>query len=1053
MADLSIKLDKKSTSDNNLIPFYIVAKQNNQTILTAWSTNSAIGGDSALIAKTSGFDNTQPTTVEVYNLGKKVNNVKISILHFYPEANQSDGGVSKDVSAGSLDTLIFSCPTSSQFYGTFIRVYNSELSQVNSGVDYRLSQANVESYKVGDASFVTHLTPNVTNNPNYITAIPIVQSAIPVIDNFIAGQAQSITGTACANATIDFWGFDPAIASTYGETYGSGGAGDFLIQSVTANSSGVWILNTNTFDSYGYFAFATCPNKSKSEKSLLHNVTALPLSTIAIIDDTITNNSTEITGTIGTASSSMKVEVYLAGTQSGNLLANAVITGTTWKITRGVEFPQNTILSVGSLMYVRQRENTGKDFSTFSSGTTIKGGQLNPLSVVSVVSAPQTYVNEEVNVTGFATGASLVITLGNGSIASTVGVDYSIVNITGGYRVTFLKENTFRFRQTKPGYTISTDFIVIVGTTRPVLAIPVLNSYSINVGGIVTVTNQGSVGYTNIAIYKEGTLTSIEQSYYTLASEVYTFLVAGKYKFVGQKTELNDSGFSNELTVAQIVTTPTPILTVTNGREFRCDNLNNGSITTKTIEVWKNGIAQTPLITTQATSYLFQNMSEDKFKIRFKILNKNYSEFSNEIDITAVSLTPIITSWDSVLSGLGTSIFLGTGVAGSTVSVYKNDNANVLFSVSVNNSGNWTYTAISSGNYKFTQFTVNKSISSNTANYTVTDAVVITNKTKAPKILTVGPIIAGSSISGTIEASQPTTINVYRGSYLSGMSPTYTLSAIEGNWTFPTIISDFGDYQFCAIENGKIISDPTVPIFSVVRQKSTSPVLINAPLLSIPAILSASSPNLSTVKIYKENIVVDHFLIDTTAIHLNGIWNWSALVAGNYQVTVTEVNKTESSKSIITEVTLDCGSLHIRTPSTDQTLFPNTITEEIDDNGIKIGIIPQTTRTDFTKFLITVSIVSNLGETTELMNTTIAYPTKNEYLYFTIPKIKCPIVGTVILIFIKAVDIASEQTFPCIANVSYVITATPIVKLASCLNIVLIEPIQNTNKLKLTLSR
>ena len=938
MADLSIRLAVSDINHNNLTPFYIVVKQNNSIILSAWSTTPYINSDPQLLNKLTGnYNNTIPVTIELYNLGKKVNNVKADIIHYYIEAGQSSGGNTVDIASGTKGELSFTCPTSSEFYGTWVRIYNHEANQTNSGVNYRAAGTNIESFKASDSSFISTLTPNIATNPNYIVAAGLV--------------APTVSAT--------------TILSTDSLTISGMIAGDilrFLVNGVRQENDNIIIQSTGLI--------------------------VIPMS-----------------GYIGS--------VYF------------------YYVRSGVSSPNSETVTV-----------------------TENASQLPILTVINTLSLPKNYVGEKVNVTGFTSGASLLITLGNGTISSTVGTDYNISNISGGgFQVTFLRADIFHFRQTKPSFLTSPDLFTNVEATRPILPIPILSIYTATVGGNTIVTNQSTVEYSNINIYKDGNLVIESEGNHTVSGSTYTFLRVGRYKFIGQKANIADSTFSNEVVVTSSTTTPTPILEIVNGDQFACINLNNGSITTKTIEVWKDGIAQTPLITTQGTGYSFQNVLPSKYKIRYKVGLKDYSEFSNEIDLRAVSFTPTIVSWDGTLTGLGISTFIGTGVAGSTISIYKNDNINALSTVAVNNSGAWTYIALTSGHYKFAQITINKTISSFTANYTVSEIAPPLNKSETPTIETTAPISAGESISGF--CSLVGELGIWRG-YNAGSTPNYTIQVTDGTWIWTSLFNDYGDYQFTFTETGKDISDPTLPVFSVVRQRSAPPIITNTTPLNLPNVLSGIAPNNSIVKIYKQLVLIDSFTIETTAIHLNGVWSWNIANPGTYQITITESNKSESIKSDNVDVIESCGDLHIRTPTTDQTLFPNTITEEIDDIGIRIGIIPQTTRTNITSYLVTATFLSEIPFITvsvELVSLTIPYPIKNNYLYFSIPKIKCPPVGSIITIFIKAISVLGEQSFPCITSTTHTIKSIPILKSNSCLAIQSIEAIENSNRLKLTLLR
>lgn len=350
------------------------------------------------------------------------------------------------------------------------------------------------------------------------------------------------------------------------------------------------------------------------------------------------------------------------------------------------------------------------------------------------------------------------------------------------------------------------------------------------------------------------------------------------------------------------VTTPTPNLELIDANSFQVTNLNNGSLTPKTIELWKNGTAQPDLITTQGTSYTFQNVTEGVWKIRFKISGRDYSDFSNEIDLSSVSAIPTVSTWDATLSTGGVSNFSGTGVAGSTIYVYKNDNSNAQGSATVNSGGAWTYQANNDGNYKFTQKTGVKSISLPTANYTVNPIQVVLNKSATPSITTVSPISAGATVTGICGATG--ILGIWRGGSVSGNDANISITVTNGTWSWISGVGDFGSYVFTFTETGKSRSDATSPLFNVDRQPSTVPVITNLTPLNLPANLAGSGVvDNSTVKIYNGTNLVDSFTIDRTLLHPNGNWTWMIRDAGSYQVTVTEPNKAQSAKSTVTIVT------------------------------------------------------------------------------------------------------------------------------------------------------
>ena len=182
--------------------------------------------------------------------------------------------------------------------------------------------------------------------------------------------------------------------------------------------------------------------------------------------------------------------------------------------------------------------------------------KLGYLTFTSVTGQVNYYVGEQIDISDIASGATLNIGKGSTATATVEGTDYSITNITGGKRVTFLIAQIFQFWQTKPTFIAGGKTTVQVAAVRTVLARPIPSNTLIEVGSTVTITNQSTVGYSNINVLKANVLVIASEGDYSVTGGVYTFLKVGNYKFVGQKTDVADSLASDELVVSAVVLPP-----------------------------------------------------------------------------------------------------------------------------------------------------------------------------------------------------------------------------------------------------------------------------------------------------------------------------------------------------------------------------------------------------------------------------------------------------------------------------------------------------------------
>ena len=104
----------------------------------------------------------------------------------------------------------------------------------------------------------------------------------------------------------------------------------------------------------------------------------------------------------------------------------------------------------------------------------------------------------------------------------------------------------------------------------------------------------------------------------------------------------------------------------------------------------------------------------------------------------------------------------------------------------------------------------------------------------------------------------------------------------------------------------------------------------------------------------------------------------------------------------------NCGELHIRTSSTDSILYPNTVTQSIVSNGMRLGIIPE--RSDVGEFLYNI-VVKNSSDIIIFQNSApISYSVYGTYIYVIIPFASLPNVGEIINIRLSSTDGCTTST-------------------------------------------
>jgi archaellum component FlaF (FlaF/FlaG flagellin family) len=454
MANIEVQIAKNNPSDNTDVASYIEIIQGGNVILGCFSTEvNSSSANPLRMGLSSSFNQSLSTTVNYYNLGKKVNNINITGVNFDGFGIFSSGNPA--CGSGEMKSITFE-PQSGQ-YGLLLKVNCNETSQTLSGVDFQATGTQVGgaypsigSVKPSDSGWVSRLTPNNSRNPYYVA-----------------------------------------------------GTGGGVLTAPTVSETAR--LNTQTV------VFAGMQFR-----------------------DTLTlwvNDFTEVA--------------------VGNLLPG------------GGNVPQNGELEVSLTsfggMSMQGRYLRGGVTSPNSQAITVTTDPNTPtklpdLTFTSVSGKINYYVGESVDITGFSSGASLSVKIGTSN--AVLDTDYSLSSITGGYHLTFLTAKTFKIRQTKSGFTSSTETVVTVPQTRPVLTVPIPSKSEILLNDTVTITNAGSVSYSNINVYRDTILVSertggaASAGDYTLLLGAYTLLKLGSYTFVGQKADYADSEASNPVVVS-----------------------------------------------------------------------------------------------------------------------------------------------------------------------------------------------------------------------------------------------------------------------------------------------------------------------------------------------------------------------------------------------------------------------------------------------------------------------------------------------------------------------
>jgi len=342
------------------------------------------------------------------------------------------------------------------------------------------------------------------------------------------------------------------------------------------------------------------------------------------------------------------------------------------------------------------------------------------------------------------------------------------------------------------------------------------------------------------------------------------------------------------------ISTPTPILTIFDPTSFACDNFGSRP-GNKTIEVWKNGIAQIPLVSTFQNNYQFINQSPDVFKIRYKFDGYEYSVFSNEVDLSNYpSDFPTVTSWENKLNSSGTANFVGKGVAGSIITVYFNSSTTALTTVTVNSSGDWTYAATATGNYSFTQKTGTKKESgTNNAVYSVNTPPAIP-ESAMPTVTNWDRTVMDSTTAGfTGNGVVNAIVSVFKDNNTTAIAT--TIVNINGVWNYHVTLA--GTYFFSQKEDSKS------------QSQATTKFLVNPQVTPQLAQLDISGSGIGKLYVNDDRAILNMASEATLNISLNDVTginnfdyqilengNLKFLKSGNYQIWQSKTNYTDSQK-------------------------------------------------------------------------------------------------------------------------------------------------------------
>jgi hypothetical protein len=285
---------------------------------------------------------------------------------------------------------------------------------------------------------------------------------------------------------------------------------------------------------------------------------------------------------------------------------------------------------------------------------------------------------------------------------------------------------------------------------------------------------------------------------------------SGNYYFSQEESGKPESA---KTAVSVVNQSQSPMPLIENTAPFYVDMIISGqAIYDAVVKVYKNGVYLETL-PPQASdgSFGFIPTSTGSYQFTRTDVDRTESEKTNAISVTnaplLVSAVPVVSTASPQFTGTAIN---GTGVAGATIKIYKNDVH--LTNVIVDGNGNWSYTPNVDGNFTFSQTESGKTESAKTSGFVV-NAIIAPS---APVITSGLNGQIGTAITGTI--SEAGTVLVFKDGNQISTIPNQTTSFIytpqsTGNYTFKlqvnSLVSAFSGnvlvpntYEYDATFNG-----------------------------------------------------------------------------------------------------------------------------------------------------------------------------------------------------------------------------------------------------------
>lgn len=330
---------------------------------------------------------------------------------------------------------------------------------------------------------------------------------------------------------------------------------------------------------------------------------------------------------------------------------------------------------------------------------------------------------------------------------------------------------------------------------------------------------------------------------------------------------------------------------------------NHASFTQKEIELYQNGIAlPTHILYSNAQGYSIDDLSPAIYKAKVKVEGLDWSEFSNEIDLTTTSQEPIVTTTGNLtLDNAGNATFTGTGISGATIKCYNATTNTVAYTATVASDGSWSIVVSAAGNYAFTQTETGKTESLTGSVYRVNSPTTTLPNSAIPVVTSTSGSTVGTVINGTCTGAG--TIKIYRGSYGGTGAEWTTVTTTSSAWSWTPNASEFGDWFFTYTAANSNESEPTATAFSVIKATAPTPSLSGTSFLVGDSVTIANSSNFDGYLIYKgSSIAVEG--TDIQVITLVGVNDtFKFLAAGSYTIKGQKQGYNTSNASAVITVT------------------------------------------------------------------------------------------------------------------------------------------------------